>query len=70
MGGPGGKIFGPRSWCTDRAQRGPCSMTPCASCASMICMAMNTCVGLSMAVYTCVGLCMAMKTLAGLCMVM
>ena len=27
VGGPGGKIFGPRSWRTDRAQRGPCAMT-------------------------------------------
>ena len=27
MGGPDGKIFGPRSWRTDRAQRGPCAMT-------------------------------------------
>ena len=27
VGGPDGKIFGPRSWCTDRAQRGPCAMT-------------------------------------------
>ena len=27
MGGPDGKIFGPRSWRRDRAQRGPCAMT-------------------------------------------
>ena len=27
VGGPDGKIFGPRSWRTDRAQRGPCVMT-------------------------------------------
>ena len=27
MGGPDGKIFGPRSWRTDRAKRGPCAMT-------------------------------------------
>ena len=27
MGGPDGKIFGSRSWRTDRAQRGPCAMT-------------------------------------------
>ena len=27
VGGPDGKIFGPRSWRTDRAQRGPCTMT-------------------------------------------
>ena len=27
MGGPDGKIFGSRSWRTDRAQRGPCFMT-------------------------------------------
>ena len=27
VGGPDGKIFGPRSWRTDRAQRGPCAMT-------------------------------------------
>ena len=26
VGGPDGKIFGPRSWRTDRAQRGPCAM--------------------------------------------
>ena len=27
VGGPDGKIFGPRSWRTDRSQRGPCAMT-------------------------------------------
>jgi len=27
VGGLNGKIFGPRSWCTDRAQQGPCAMT-------------------------------------------
>ena len=27
MGGPDGKIFGLRSWRTDRAQRGPCAVT-------------------------------------------
>ena len=27
VGGPDGKIFGPRSWRTDRAKRGPCAMT-------------------------------------------
>ena len=27
MGGPDGKIFGPRSGRTDRGQRGPCAMT-------------------------------------------
>ena len=27
VGGPDGKIFGSRSWRTDRAQRGPCFMT-------------------------------------------
>ena len=29
VGGPDGKIFGPRSWRTDRAQRGPCAMIEC-----------------------------------------
>ena len=27
VGGPDGKIFGPKSWRTDRAQQGPCAMT-------------------------------------------
>ena len=25
-GGPDGKIFSSRSWCTDRAKRGPCTI--------------------------------------------
>ena len=29
VGGPDGKIFGPRSWRTDPVQRGPCAMTEC-----------------------------------------
>ena len=29
VGGLDGKIFGPRSWSTDRAQRGQCTMTEC-----------------------------------------